>query len=54
MRITGTHASKFTCAIYHMHKIIAFSPFVLLLLYISHNAKFFTEGFFTEDYIQEI
>ena len=36
------------------HKIIVFSLFVLLLLYISHKEEFFIEGSFTEDYRQEI
>ena len=35
-----THASKFTCAIYCMCRIIVFSLFVLLLLYISHKEKY--------------
>ena len=30
----GTHANKFTCAIYHMREVKVFSFFVLLLLYI--------------------
>ena len=30
-----------------------FSPFVFLLWYISRKEKFFIEGFFIEDYIQE-
>ena len=30
----GTHKSKFMCAMYCTHKIIVFSLFVLLLLYI--------------------
>ena len=51
----STHASKFTCTIYHTRKIIVFSFFVLLLLlYISRKEKFFIEGFVTEDYIKEI
>ena len=50
----STHASKFTCTIYYARKILVFSFFVLLLLYISRKEKFFIEGFFIEDYIQEI
>ena len=49
----GTHASKVMCAIYHMCKIKVFSFFVFLL-YTSHREKLFIEGFFIEDYIQEI
>ena len=50
----GMHTSMFTCAIYCTCKIIAFSLFVLLLLYISQKDKFFIEGFLIENYIQEI
>ena len=45
----GTHASKFTCAIYRMHKILVFSLFVLLLLYISCKETFLIKRFFIED-----
>ena len=48
----GTHASKFACAIYCMHSIKVFSLFDLL--YTFHKEKCFIEGFFIEDYIQEI
>ena len=41
----GTHASKFTCAIYRTREIIVFS---FLLLYISCKEEFFIEGFFIE------
>ena len=37
---TGTHASKIMCAIYCTHKIIVFSLFALLLLYIFHKEKY--------------
>ena len=37
---TGTHTSKFTCAIYCICQIIALSLFVLLLLYISCKENF--------------
>ena len=50
---TGTHLSKFLCAIYCMQEISIFT-FALILLYISHKEKFFIEGFFTEHYMQEI
>ena len=50
----GTHASKFTCAIYHNCKIIVFLLFVSLLLYTSCKEKFFIEEFVIEDYTQEI
>ena len=50
----GTHKSKFMCAMYCTHKIIVFSLFVLLLLYISHKEEFLIEGSFTEDYREEI
>ena len=49
----STRASKITCAIYRKREIIVFSLFVLLL-YFSPKEKLFTEGFFIEDYIQEI
>ena len=39
---------------YRTCKIIVFSLFVLLLLYIFHKEKLFIEGLFIEDYIQEI
>ena len=42
------------CAIYCTCKILVFSSFVLLLLYISNKDKFFIKGFFIEDYAQEI
>ena len=48
----STHASKTMCAIYRKREIIVFSLFVLL--YFSPKEKLFTEGFFIEDYIQEI
>ena len=48
----GTHVSKFACAIYCMHSIKVFSLFDLL--YTFHKEKCFIEGFFIEDYIQEI
>ena len=50
---SGTHISKFTCAIYHMWEIIVFSLFILLL-YIFCKEKFFIEGFFIEYYIEGI
>ena len=53
LRPEGKHASKFTCAIYSTRKIKVFPLFVLLLLYISREVKFFIEGFFIGDYIQE-
>ena len=50
----STHASNFKGAIYRFFKIIVFSLFVLLLLYISHKEKFFIKRFSIEDYIQGI
>lgn len=50
---TGTHASKFTCAIYRTCKIIVFPIVVLLLLCISRK-KFFIEWFFIEDFVKVI
>ena len=50
----GTHASKFTCAIYRTGEIIVFSLFALLLLYISGKEKLYIEKYFIEVYIQEI
>ena len=47
----GTHASRFTCAIYRTRKIIVFS---LWFYYISRKKKFFIEGFFIEYYTHEI
>ena len=51
---TGTHVSKFTCAICPMHEMIILSHFVLLLLYISYKETFLSERFFIEYYIQKI
>ena len=49
----GTHATKFTCAIYRMREIIVFSLFVSLLLYLFPQGEIFHEGFFAEHYMQE-
>lgn len=51
---TRRHTHKSTCAISRINGIIVFSFFVFLLLYISCKEKFFIEGFFIEDSIQEI
>ena len=49
----GTHAGKFTCAIYRTCEVIVFS-LLLLLLYISRKENFLTEKFSIEYSIHEM
>ena len=50
----GTQAGKFRGVIYCTCKYIVLSRFVFLSVHTSCKEKFFIEGFFIKDYIQEI